>query len=78
MHRLGFIARSGRDAQRHLLRRPGYHLPARETELDGEPWMLESLHAPMRIGERMRAMHNPDAAIFEALAGTSPEIGQLG
>lgn len=71
----------------------GYHLPVREIEINGEPYMLETLplhetsgrtagavltlHAPARIGERMSALQNYDAGGFEAILGNSPEIEQL-
>ncbi len=71
----------------------GYHLPVREIELDGEPYMMETmplhepggltagavltLHAPSRMGERLSALQNYDAGGFEAIVGSSPEIEQL-
>jgi TyrR family helix-turn-helix protein len=71
----------------------GYHLPVREIELSGEPYMLETLplhetggrvagavltlHAPNRMGERLSALQNYDAGGFEAILGNSPEIEQL-
>ncbi|CAG9186193.1 sigma 54-interacting transcriptional regulator [Cupriavidus pinatubonensis] len=71
----------------------GYHLPVREVEIDGVPYMLETmplheagglvagavltLHAPSRIGERMSALVNYEAGGFEAIVGNSPEIELL-
>lgn len=71
----------------------GYHLSAREVEISGEPYMLETLplhetggraagavltlHAPSRLGERLSALQNFDAGGFEAVLGGSPEIVQL-
>lgn len=61
----------------------GYHLPVREIDLNGEPYMLETLplheaggrvagavmtlHAPTRMGERLSALQNC-AALPENLA----------
>ncbi|NMF98157.1 sigma 54-interacting transcriptional regulator [Aromatoleum toluolicum] len=71
----------------------GYHLPVREIEINGEPYMLETLplhetsgrvagavmtlHAPTRMGERLSALQNYDAGGFEAILGNSPEIDLL-
>jgi len=71
----------------------GYHLPVREIEVGGEPYMLETLplhepsgdvagavltlHAPSRLGGRLSALQNLDAGGFEAILGASPEIEQL-
>ena len=71
----------------------GYHLPVREIELLGEPYMLETmplherggrvagavltLHAPSRMGERLSALQNYDAGGFDAIVGNSPELEKL-
>lgn len=71
----------------------GFHLPVREIEIHGEPYMLETLplheaggrvagavftlHAPSRMGERLSALQNYNAGGFEAILGQSPEIEQL-
>ena len=71
----------------------GYHLSAREIEIRGEPYMLETLplqesgggaagavltlHAPSRLGERLSALQNLDAGGFEAILGNSAQIVQL-
>jgi TyrR family helix-turn-helix protein len=71
----------------------GYQLPVREIELNGEPYMLETvplheadgriagafltLHAPSRMGERLSALRNYERGSFETIVGSSPEIEQL-
>lgn len=71
----------------------GYQLPAREVEINGEPFMLETLplhegsgrvagavltlHAPSRMGERLSALQNINAGGFESILGTSAQIEQL-
>ncbi len=71
----------------------GFHLPVREIEINGEPYMLETLplhetggriagavitlHAPSRMGERLSALQNYNAGGFETILGASPEIEQL-
>lgn len=71
----------------------GYHLPVRGVEINGEPYLLETLplhessghvagavltlHAPSRMGERLSALQNFNAGGFEAILGSSLEIEQL-
>lgn len=71
----------------------GFHLPVREVEVNGEPYMLETLplheasgraagamltlHAPTRMGGRLSALQNYNAGGFEAMLGDSPEIKLL-
>jgi len=71
----------------------GFQLPVREIELNGEPYMLETLplhdpdgrvagafltlHAPSRMGERLNALRNYEPGSFETIVGSSPEIEQL-
>jgi TyrR family helix-turn-helix protein len=70
----------------------GYQLPVREIELNGVPYMLEtlplhesggriagavlSLHAPSRIGDQLSALSH-HVGSFETIVGNSPEIEQL-
>lgn len=71
----------------------GYQMSVREVEVNGEPYMLETiplhesgggvagavltLHAPSRLGERISALQNFNAGSFDAILGSSPEIAQL-
>ncbi|MBR0567732.1 sigma 54-interacting transcriptional regulator [Azoarcus sp. L1K30] len=71
----------------------GYQLSAREIEIRGEPYLLETLplqesggrtagavltlHAPSRLGERLSALQNLDSGGFEAILGSSSQIVQL-
>ena len=71
----------------------GYQLPVREIELNGEPYMLETLplheesgrvagafltlHTPSRMGGRLSALKNYEQGSFETIVGSSPEIEQL-
>lgn len=71
----------------------GYQLSAREVEINGEPYMLETLplhesgervagavltlHAPSRMGEQLSALQNLNAGGFEAILGNSAQIKQL-
>ncbi|MBC9072110.1 sigma 54-interacting transcriptional regulator [Thauera sp. CAU 1555] len=71
----------------------GFQLPVREIELEGEPYMLETvplhdpdgrvagafltLHAPSRMGERLSALRNYEPGSFETIVGHSAEIEQL-
>ncbi|MBK6650704.1 MAG: sigma 54-interacting transcriptional regulator [Betaproteobacteria bacterium] len=75
------------------LTQQGYHLPATEVEVNGEPYLLETmplhedsgkvagavltLHAPARLGERLSAMQNLNAGGFDNILGESAEMLQL-
>ena len=71
----------------------GYHLPPCEINLNGEPYLLETiplheaggrvagavltLHAPSRVGERLSALQHYDGGGFDTILGHSPEITYL-
>lgn len=71
----------------------GYQLPVCGVDLNGVPYLLETmplretdggvagamltLHAPSRIGGRLSALQNYDSGSFESIVGSSPELSQL-
>ena len=71
----------------------GYHLPPCEINLNGEPYLLETiplheagrrvagavltLHAPSRVGERLSALQHYDRGGFDTILGHSPEMAYL-
>lgn len=71
----------------------GYHLPPREINLNGAPFLLETLplheaggrvagavltlHAPSRVGERLSALRYSEGGGFDTILGHSPEITYL-
>ena len=71
----------------------GYHLPPCEINLNGEPYLLETiplheaggrvagavltLHALSRVAERLSALQHYDGGGFDTILGHSPEITYL-